>query len=195
MSKLSNALTMLELLSNHRKYSIQELADILEVSPRMVRSYKEDLEKSGIIIDTIRGFYGGYILNQSINIPKRKFTASDYEFLRDLKVSVEDRKRLDVLADKIRGVYLSSGLERKVLDEDVKPTYNIIERAIKEKRKVRISYYSYTKGITERVIHPLDMFYTSNGWGCAAFCELRKDLRHFELRRIESIELLQENFE
>ena len=71
MSKLGNALTMIELLSSGKKYSIQELADILEVTPRMVRSYKDDLEKSGIYIDTIRGPYGGYVLNQNINVPKR----------------------------------------------------------------------------------------------------------------------------
>ncbi len=37
MSKISNVLTMLEYLSSGRKYSIQELAEKLEVSPRMIR--------------------------------------------------------------------------------------------------------------------------------------------------------------
>ena len=62
MSKISNTISMLNLLSTGRKYSIQELATILEVSPRMVRTYKEELEKSGIYIDTIMGPYGGYVL-------------------------------------------------------------------------------------------------------------------------------------
>jgi len=48
MSKVSNAITMLNLLSTGRKYSIQELANILEVTPRMVRVYKEEIEKAGI---------------------------------------------------------------------------------------------------------------------------------------------------
>ena len=55
MSKLSNELLMIQLLSNGRKYSIKELSNILEVSERMVRCYKEEIEKSGIIIETIRG--------------------------------------------------------------------------------------------------------------------------------------------
>ena len=54
MSKLSNELLMIQLLSNGRKYSIKELSNILEVSERMVRCYKEEIEKSGIIIETIR---------------------------------------------------------------------------------------------------------------------------------------------
>lgn len=195
MSKLSNTLIMLNMLSNGKKYSINELADILEVTPRMIRSYKDDLDKCGIYIDSIRGPYGGYVLNQNIRLPRRKFTKDDFEFLSNLKVEDKDQERINLLADKIRGIYLGSSDEKIILSEETRKAYNIIERAIKEKRKVEIDYYSYNNGVTKRVIHPFDMFYTSNGWGCAAFCELRKDLRHFELRRIDKIKLLSETFE
>ncbi|MCI8547400.1 MAG: transcriptional regulator, partial [Bacilli bacterium] len=50
MSKISNVITMLNLLSNGKKYSIDELSKILEVTPRMIRIYKNELEKSGIYI-------------------------------------------------------------------------------------------------------------------------------------------------
>ena len=45
MSKISNVLTMLEYLSSGRKYSISELSEKLEVSPRMIRVYKDEIEK------------------------------------------------------------------------------------------------------------------------------------------------------
>lgn len=45
MSKISNVLTMIELLQSGRKYTIKELSTKLEVSERMIRVYKEDLEK------------------------------------------------------------------------------------------------------------------------------------------------------
>lgn len=48
MSKISNVLTMLQLLQSGRKYNINELSKELEVSERMIRVYKEDLEKAGI---------------------------------------------------------------------------------------------------------------------------------------------------
>ena len=63
MSKISNVLLMLQYLENGRKYNIKELADKLEVSERMIRVYKEELEKAGIYIDTMMGPYGGYVLN------------------------------------------------------------------------------------------------------------------------------------
>lgn len=200
MGKISNVFTMLELLSNNKKYSIQELSERLEVTPRMIRLYKEDLEKAGIYIDTIRGPYGGYVLNQSIRLPSRKFKPEDYLLLNKISNSINDlelKKELDVLADKVRGIYQGSKKEYQELnlkDETLKK-YNLFTKAIKEKRKVKILYYSYSKGENERIIHPYDMFLYTNGWGVAAYCELRKDIRHFELRRTIKCELLNEFYE
>ena len=160
----------------------------------MVRLYKEELEKAGIYIDTIMGPYGGYVLNQSIRVPSRKFSYSDYKFLHNLKVDEKDREKLDLIADKVRGVFFDFKNEKTKLDEHTKGYYNTLTRAIKERRKVLINYYSFTHGNQDRVIHPLDMFLYNSGWGCAAFCELKQDLRHFELKRINDIKLLDETF-
>ena len=53
MSKISNVLTMLEYLSSGRKYSISELSEKLEVSPRMIRVYKDEIEKAGLSTDAV----------------------------------------------------------------------------------------------------------------------------------------------
>lgn len=192
MSKISNVILMLQYLENGRKYNIKELADKLEVSERMIRVYKEELEKAGIYIDTLMGPYGGYVLNQKVRIPTRKFSKSDYEFLKNLNVDELDKEKLQIIADKVHGVYFNSSNEKIELKDDIKNSYNILTRAIKEKRKVKINYYSFTNGNQDRTIRPYDMFLYDTGWGCAAFCELRNDLRHFELKRINKIELLDE---
>lgn len=199
MSKVSNVLTMLELLNTKKKYSIKELAETLEVSERMIRSYKEELDKCGIYVDTIMGPYGGYVLNQSIRMPVRKFRKKDYELLEDYISNEKDPKRkeeLILLQDKIKGVYKGSIKENKELNlkEETLLKYNVLTRAIKEKRKVKIKYYSYNKGENERIICPAEMFLFQDGWYCAAFCLLKNDIRHFELRRIINYELLDEKF-
>lgn len=194
MSKISNVILMLQYLENGRKYNIKELADKLEVSERMIRVYKKELEKAGIYIDTLMGPYGGYVLNQKVRIPTRKFSKSDYEFLKNLNVDEQDKEKLQIIADKVHGVYFNSSNEKIELKDDIKNSYNILTRAIKEKRKVKINYYSFTNGNQDRTIRPYDMFLYDTGWGCAAFCELRNDLRHFELKRINKIELLDEKF-
>lgn len=138
MSKLSNVLLMLQYLENGKKYSVKELASKLEVSERMVRIYKEELEQAGIYIDTIKGPYGGYVLNQSIRIPARKFKKEDYEFMKSLKVSDEEKEKLDLLADKVRGVYFNSKNENVELKDSLKQYYNVLNKAMKERRKVKI---------------------------------------------------------
>lgn len=158
MSKISNVLTMLEYLSSGKKYSIAELSERLEVTPRMVRVYKEELEKAGIFIETIKGPYGGYVLNQNINVPKR--------FITPDKINLQN-----------------------------KDFFNLLNRAIKEKRKCFIEYYSKDqKKISERIIHPYDLILLGQEWGVAAYCENKQEIRHFYLNRIKKINILENNY-
>lgn len=195
MSKISNVITMLSLLSTGKKYTVEELSVILEVTPRMIRSYKEELEKAGIFIDTIMGPYGGYVLNNTIKFPERRFSKQDLEVL-DCYLQKDHNPKLKEVKEKILGSYISREIRKKSLSlsDDMTMKYNILTKAIKENRKVKIEYYSMNKGATERVINPAEMFLFQNGWYCAAFCELRQDFRHFELKRIKKIELLDKFF-
>ena len=98
MSKLSNTITLLKILQNGRKYSIKELSEIIEVSPRMIREYKNELELSGIYIESIRGPYGGYYLNQSINIPETanksyNVEINNKELYNKLSKSIKNRNK------------------------------------------------------------------------------------------------------
>ena len=199
MSKVSNVITMMNLLESGRKYSVKELSEILEVSERMIRIYKEELDKSGIFIDTILGPYGGYVLNQSIRMPVRKFKMKDAEILDKYINEEKDeeiKNELLLLQDKIKGVYIGSKQEIKELnlEEETLKKYNVLTRALKERRKVWILYYSYNKGENERVICPAEMFLFQDGWYCAAYCEKRNDMRHFELKRIIKYKLLDEKY-
>lgn len=200
MSKVSNAITLLELLNSGRKYSIKELSDILEVSERMIRVYKEDLEKAGIYIESILGPYGGYFLSKPVKVPIRRFKESDYKILDNYVESATDpeqKEKLLNLQEKIKGIYIGSKQDTNKfkLDEETQKKFNLLTRAIKEKRKVKIRYYSYNKGENERIIDPAEMFLFQNGWYCAAFCEKKQDIRHFELKRIITYELLNEKYE
>lgn len=199
MSKISNTITLLELLSTGKKYNIKELSEKLEVSERMIRIYKEELEKSGIYIDTIMGPYGGYVLNQSIRIPIRKFNSNDFKLLEQYILNennLENKNKLILLQDKIKGIYIGSNQENKELNlkEEILNKYNCLMRAIKEKRKIKITYYSFKYGENERIICPAELFLFQDGWYCAAYCELRQDMRHFELKRIINYKLLEEKF-
>ena len=53
-------LNMIQILKDKKVHSIQSLSEDLEVSERMIRQYKLELEEAGIYIDSITGKYGGY---------------------------------------------------------------------------------------------------------------------------------------
>ena len=97
MSKLSNTIMLLRILQNGKKYSIKELATELEVSPRMIRTYKNELECAGIYIESIRGPYGGYYLNQDIKLPenidKSKFIPVNKEYYNSLSKAINNRNK------------------------------------------------------------------------------------------------------
>lgn len=195
MSKLSNTILMLSYLQNGKKYSITELADKLEVSPRMIRTYKEDLEKSGFIIDTIYGPYGGYIMRRSNLQISSCFNEYDIKMIRDFKESKltkEQKEYLSTLLDRIK-ITLNKNADG-IFTKEVQQTYNAISKAIKTKSKVKITYDSLGKGLNERIIHPLEIFSYNDNFAVAAFCETKKDLRHFEFKRIKKLEILKENY-
>lgn len=204
MSKISNVFTMLGLLSNGKKYSIKELSGLLEVKPRMVRVYKEELEQAGIYIDTIRGQYGGYILNRHIEIPKVGFSKYDIALLDNVYNLIKDDENFKLqsefihLEEKITGIYRSSksqsGNVKLENNKDEKGKYNTINKAIKNKNKMSINFLSADGSCKDRIIHPCDMFFYDNSWYVSAYCELRAEIRHFRLERILSYYLLAEKY-
>ena len=69
-----------------------------------------------------------------------------------------------------------------------------VRHAIHEFRKIRISYADESGNFTRRTIWPIAMAYYVDVTLIAAWCELRKDYRHFRVERIQSSEVLEEKF-
>lgn len=192
MSKIGNTILLLSYLQNGRKYSIKELSEKLEVSKRMVRTYKEELEKVGFYIESIRGPYGGYYLPRNHKISPITWKETNLEILKKLKEKNPDfQKEINMLIEKMK---ICSLEEEKNISNKDKNLYNLFSKACKEHRKVKITYHSLKKGDTTRIIDPYELFYFQNGWGLTAFCEAKQDLRNFELQRIIKAEILPEKF-
>ena len=197
MSKVSNAILMLRFLANHKKYTIKELAEKLEVSERMVRSYKDDLEKAGVFIESIKGKNGGYILYDNVLLPKLQVSKYDAEVLGSLKEKIKDdpilSSSLSTLIDKVKfneiyNVELKESFEFDINNSDY---LNVISECCNKKEKLAIYYASLSGDVKKRIIHPFGiLLYKADNWVIAAFCELRGEIRLFNLNRIKKIERL-----
>ena len=146
MGKVSNALLMLKLLESGRKYTVKELSEKLEVTPRMIKIYKEDLEKSGIYIDTIRGQYGGYVYNKKhdYNVSFDYFDVDSIESVLD-KLDIAEQEKINITLEKIKSIVIYSSDEKrniKIDKEDLEKKYQMISKAIKNSEVLSFKFHN-----------------------------------------------------
>lgn len=207
MSKVANMLNMVEYLQDGKVHSIADISSKLEVKPRMIRQYKIELEQAGIYITSTTGKYGGYQLEKEKNHIDVGLTNRDITILEKVEEDIrevslqEDYKRV---TQRIKNAYLKNIREQdgKKLEElksnsktTIEEIYMTMRKAIHQKCKVQIVYYSINTHMTKRIIHPAELFQYKQQWHVAAFCELRKEIRLFKLENIIEYTLLSEIYD
>lgn len=193
MGKISNAIQMLNYLNTGNKYSVKELSKKLGITERMVRYYKVELEQAGIPIETFMGPNGGYYI-MNVQSQYNHFNKYDLQVLENInqvleEIEYEDIDKYQKIVNKIK---VASDIEEEkskyFLDnsiEDKTELYFILNNAILNKTSIKILYKNLNQEWQERVIHPLQIFNYDNKYYVTAFCELRDDIRHFEISRIK----------
>lgn len=198
MSKISNALLMIKLLSNGRVYSVKELSNTIGVSERMIRYYKEELELSGYIIESFKGPNGGYYINKNNIININYFNKYDLEVLDRVKDKIKNTKDEKLINDynelnnKLHSIYNINKIlsEYKEIDLNIEENnnkLNIINKCIKENKYLIISYLGISGKITNREIIPIYIFEFEDNIYVTAFCKLRGAIRHFKLNNVISL--------
>lgn len=190
MSKISKNIKMLDILSSGRKYTCRQLAEILEISPRMVRLYKDELEKEGIYIDTFLGKDGGYQLRSKIDIPSILFNQNDIEIMDKAIKSCRDEEELGNLINlkqKIVNYCKLINQEVDFLEEEKRQILDDIQKSIIRKQSIKIKYYS--KGMEkQREVYPKQIYkYDNFIMVVVQYSEDRNDIRHLNLNRIDKI--------
>lgn len=190
MSKISKNIKMLDILSSGKKYTCKQLAEILEISPRMVRLYKDELEKEGIYIDTFLGKDGGYQLRSKIDIPLILFNQNDIEIMDKAIKSCRDEEELGNLINlkqKIVNYCKLINQEVDFLEEEKRQILDDIQKSIIRKQSIKIKYYS--KGMEkQREVYPKQIYkYDNLIMVVVQYSEDRNDIRHLNLNRIDKI--------
>ncbi len=196
MGKFSNMLFMIDLLNTGNKYSIKELSQKLGVTERMIRYYKEELENNGIFIESFKGPNGGYFMLDRVK-NYISFNKYDVQLLENISEVLEKSnfpfmKSYKDLLEKAKNMY-SIAEEKSKFIVDIKSLdnneiFNIVKSSIKKQEAINIEYRNIDGTISKRTIHPLQLFNYKDINYVTAYCELRKDIRHFEIERIENIE-------
>lgn len=195
MGKFSNMLYMIDLLNTGNKYSVKELSQKLGVTERMIRYYKEELENNGIFIESFKGPNGGYFMLDRVK-NYISFNKYDVQLLENISEVLEKSnfpfmKSYKDLLEKVKNMYSIAEEKSKFIIDikslDNNEIFNIVKFSIKKQESINIEYRNIDGTISKRTIHPLQLFNYKDINYVTAYCELRKDIRHFEIERIENI--------
>jgi predicted DNA-binding transcriptional regulator YafY len=183
-----------------------ELAERFEVSTRTIERDLLALQQAGVPIWAQPGPGGGYGLNVDTTLPPLNLTAVEATAIatalaatRAMPFAEAGRSALKKLA----GVMASAPKDtaarlvsqiRVVQDTGgpVAPPSQVVQQALLDSVAVELTYRDGQARETVRVVEPVGLFGTRNGWYLAAWCCLRQAPRAFRLDRIAQATLTRE---
>ncbi len=194
MNNISNVLKMIDLLSTGKIYTVKELADILNVSPRMIRYYKDKLDDVGIYVESYLGVGGGYVLYKKLNY-YNQLNKYDIKLLKKLNEQIKDygidNKGLENIINKLDLIDIITDndniYDTVIQKSDKTDIIIILENAIKNKSKLKIVYENIEGINRERIVQPFQIFKHGKRLYVVCYCEYKQDFRHFEVSRIQII--------
>lgn len=181
-----------------RGRTAQQLADEFEVTVRTIKRDLAALEAGGLPVWGRTGPGGGYGLAETSTLRPVNLTAAQALALgAAVSASVQApfsdsaraaiRKVLDVLDPVARS--RAAELSNRVW-VDVEPSANrrvmsVLEQATVDQITVNLTYVDATGQRTQREVEPMIFALTGGRWLLIAWCQLRNDIRWFNLSRIQ----------
>ena len=195
MGKIANMLYMIDLLNTGNIYTLKELSEKIGVTEIMIRYYKDEICNNGIAIESFKGPNGGYFMIDEI----KNYTSInkyDIQLLDNVKHFLSENNfkyvdKYEEFLDKAKKMYSIYEEKSKYIANIDTTSADVIEKIIKsaisKNEKVEIVYNNVDGSQHRRIIHPLYLFKYKENYYVTAFCELRNDIRHFEIKRIVNI--------
>ena len=195
MGKIANMLYMIDLLNTGNIYTLKELSEKIGVTERMIRYYKDEICNNGIAIESFKGPNGGYFMIDEI----KNYTSInkyDIQLLDNVKHFLSENNfkyvdKYEEFLDKAKKMYSIYEEKSKYIANVDTTSSDVIEKIIKsaisKNEKVEIVYNDVDGSQHKRIIHPLYLFKYKENYYVTAFCELRNDICHFEIKRIVNI--------
>jgi predicted DNA-binding transcriptional regulator YafY len=184
------------------------LAEELEVAVRTVYRDIATLQARRVPIEGAAGI--GYMMRRGFDLPPLMFTVEEIEAiavgarlvartgdlgLQDAAESVLSKVTV-VLPDGLRAQLTSAPIFVSESGAPVPERVDLtaVRQAIREEHKLHIAYEDERGTRSERTIWPVAVAYHVQATLIGAWCELRRDYRHFRADRIVSLAVLEEHY-
>ena len=206
MRRAERLYRLVDELRARRVTRADDLASVLEVSPRTIYRDIAHLQASGLPIDGEAGV--GYLLSPGFDLPPITFT---HDQLEALAVGLAMAASLDdpdlALAAREARAKLQTALPRpqtrQLLDAPFlslrrttgAPAHAaLVRRAIRQRRVLLLDYADGSGRGTTRRFRPLAIWAMQDGWMVSGWCELREDFRTFRFDRVQALHLTPDSF-
>lgn len=206
--------SVIELLQAHSTLTGTEIAERLEVDGRTVRRYVTRLQELGIPIETVKGRYGGYRLDQKFKLPPLVFQ-SDEVLALAIGLMFAGRSRLaGVSAASERAIHkIERVMPQRMVDqlnvlndviemESVEAWYTLsadivldLSEAVYTQTSVWIEYGDREKQKSRRKVDPYAVVFMIGMWYLVSYCHLRQGMRTFRVDRIQTLKKMTARFE
>ncbi len=201
MRKASRLFEIIQILRLAKKpMTAAVMAEQLEVTVRSIYRDIAALQAMRVPIEGGRGI--GYIMRPGFDLPPLMFSIEETEAIV-LSLALLERtgdEELKLAArrvnQKLTGAVpapLRQAMENKALYAwgTVAPAPSgidlaIVRRAIRDERKLTLTYRDELGRATERMIRPIALIYYSQTANIVAWCELRQAIRNFRSDRVEA---------
>lgn len=203
--KISRILSILNILIEKEKITAQELADKLEVSKRTIYRDIDILNQAGIPIISYPGSGGGLGVMDGHKLDKSILSTDDFKnILAGLKAlkSISSNNKINYLIEKLipQKKHLIEAESDIIIDlsswfsdNRLQETIDELRMAIVNRKCINIAYHA--KGIfSSRTVEPYKLVFKSNHWYLFAFCMERQNFRLFQINRISSYQVLEDEF-
>ncbi len=192
-----------------RAVTAARIAEAFGICTRTVYRDIQDLMDSGVPISGEAGV--GYLIDKQYYMPPVAFDKDELEAI-GLGISMVRQWTDEVFADKAASAFekIQAVLPAQLQGEmsqittyamsaapDIPWTisFSDLRESIRKRRRLRIDYRDEAARESSRTLKPLALIFCSPVWLLVAWCEKRKDFRHFRLDRISSVQYLDEWFE
>ncbi|WP_350333196.1 helix-turn-helix transcriptional regulator [Coralliovum pocilloporae] len=202
MSRSTRLFEIIQILrASAAPMTARQIADRLEVTERTV--YRDMVVLQGMRVP-IEGAAGiGYVMRSGFDLPPVNFDIEEVEAISvglamlsrsgDKGLIQAARRAADKLAS-VTELSQSLYSSRWGAEEPESIDMSEMRQAVREERKLALVYRDAQGVISERRVWPIAIAYHAEAIVIAAWCELRKDFRHFRPDRILSATLLPDTF-
>lgn len=212
MNRIDRLHAILTHLQSKKRVTAQEIADRFNISLRTVYRDVKALEESGVPVIGEAG--SGYTVMEGYRLPPVMFTQEEASALllgaklAEFQTDASVKKHFNAALYKIKAVLRTTDKEHmdqlndhiavlsRLPEDDSSGRYLLdLQKALGEKRVIHIRYQSGEEAVTERRVEPIGLCHYGQAWHLIGWCHLRNNYRDFRVSRIQSLQILDINFE